>query len=207
MASKTIEINFWSDIACCWCYVGENILKQAIQEFNKAHPDIKVELKFHSYFIESQANEGGEDYMEFNNRKFKGDSWSKKVRETGKKYGCEFAGWKFWPNSSLCHKLISEAKKVGKSLEILDELFLMQYEQGKNVSIESTLNEVANKHGISNWNTEENLKTAKEDDKIGRKRYSITSVPFFLFPGDEAIVDDFNIETYKNTLEQAFDSL
>ena len=51
------------------------------------------------------------------------------------------------------------------------------------------------------------LKTAKEDDKIGRKRYSITSVPFFLFPGDEAIVDDFNIETYKNTLEQAFDSL
>ena len=207
MASKTFEINFWSDISCCWCYVGETILKKAIQEFNKDHPDVKVELKFHSYFIQSQANEGGEDYMEFNNRKWKGDSWTKKLRETGKKYGCEFAGWKFWPNSSLCHKLISEAKKVGKSLEIVDELFLMQYEQGKNVSIESTLNEVANKYGISNWNTEENLKTAKDDDKIGRKKYGISSVPFFIFPEDEVIVDNFDLETYKNALEQAFDSL
>ena len=207
MSSKTIEINVWSDIACCWCYVGETILKKAIQDFNKNHPDVKVDVKFHSYFIESQANEGGEDYLEFNKRKWNGDSWTKKLRETGKKYGCEFAGWKFWPNSLLCHKLIYEAKKVGKSNEIVEELFLSQYEQGKNVSIESTLNEIANKYGIINWNTEENLKTAKDDDKIGRKKYGIKSVPFFIFPEDEVIVDNFDIETYKNALEQAFDSL
>ena len=178
-----------------------------MKNLKKNHPDVKVEVKFHSYFIESQANEGGEDYMEFNNRKWKGDSWTKKLRDTGKKYGCNFAGWKFWPNSLLCHKLISEAKKVGKCNEVVEELFLSEYELGKNVSIESTLNEIANKYGITNWNTEENLKTAKEDDKIGRKRYSITSVPFFLFPNDEVIVDNFDLDTYKETLEQAFDSL
>ena len=207
MSAKIIEINAWSDISCCWCYVGETIMKKAIEEFTKAHPDAKVDLKFHSYIIGSQANEGGEDYMEFNNRKFKGDSWTKKVRETGKKYGCDFGGWKFWPNSLLAHRLISASKKVGKVHEIVEELFLSAYEKGKNVSIESTLNEIAEKYGITDWNNEENLKVALEDDKIGKKKYSITSVPFFILPEDEVIVDNFDLETYKEALEKALDSI
>jgi len=51
MSSKKIEVNFWSDIACCWCYIGETILKKAVQEFNKLHPDVQVVLNFHSYFL------------------------------------------------------------------------------------------------------------------------------------------------------------
>ena len=58
--------------------------------------------------------------MEFNNRKWKGDSWTKKLRDTGKKYGCNFAGWKFWPNSLLCHKLMAEANKEGKGNHMIN---------------------------------------------------------------------------------------
>ena len=207
MASQKIEINFWSDIACCWCYIGETILKQTIKEFNKTHPDVKVELKFHSYFIKAQANEGGEDFLEFIKRKGNGDGWIKELKEKGIKYGCKFGNWKFWPNTTLCHKLISESKKIGKCNEVVDELFLSLYEQGKNVSTESTLNEVANKFGISNWNTEENLKTAKNDENVGKKQYGIKSVPYYIFPNDEVVEGSSDPETFMKALELAYDNL
>ena len=207
MSDKKIEVNFWSDIACCWCYVGETILKQAIKEFNKNHPDVKVDLIFHSYFIGAQANEGGEDFLEFNKRKWNGDGWTKELKEKGKKYGCDFGNWKFWPNTTLCHKLVSAAKKVGKCNEVVEELFLSLYEQGKNVSIESTLNEVASKYGITGWNTEENLKLAKDDEKIGKKKYGIKEVPYFIFPNDEVVEGSSDPETFLKALEQAYDNL
>ncbi len=207
MASKKIEVNFWSDIACCWCYIGETILKQAVKEFNKLHPDVKVELIFRSYIIEAQANEGGEDFLEFNKRKWGGDGWTKELFDKGRKYGCQYANWKYWPNTLLCHKLIAEAKKVGKGNEIVEELFLALYEQGKNVSIESTLNEIANKFGITNWNTEENLKAAKNDELIGKKQYGIKSVPYFIFPDDEVVEGSSDPDTFLKALEKAYDSL
>ena len=207
MSSKKIEVNFWSDIACCWCYIGETILKKAVQEFNKLHPDVQVVLNFRSYIIEAQAKEGGEDFLEFNKRKWGGDGWTKELFDKGRKYGCQYANWKYWPNTILCHKLISEAKKIGKSNEVVDDLFLALYEQGKNVSDENTLNEIANKFGITNWNTEDNLKTAKNDELIGKKTYGIKSVPYFIFPDDEVVEGSSDPETFLKALEKAYDSL
>ena len=208
MSSKIIPVHIWSDITCCWCYIGKAILKQAINIFNKRHQDVKVDIIFHSYMISHQANEGGEDFMEYNKRTWNGDQqWIQELKEKGKKYGCNFSNWIYWPNSHLCHKLISESKKVGKCNEIVEELFISEYEHGKNISIESTLNNIAKQYGINNWNTEENFKIAKNDDQIGKKKYGIKSVPFFLFPNDEVVDNSGDIETFLNALEKAFDSL
>ncbi len=114
MSSQKIEVNLWSDIACCWCYIGETILKQAVQEFKKKHPDVEVILNFHSYFIDAQANEGGEDFLEFNKRTWGSADWTKELFDKGRKFGCQYANWKYWPNTTLCHKLIYEAKKNRK---------------------------------------------------------------------------------------------
>ena len=81
------------------------------------------------------------------------------------------------------------------------------YEQGKNVSIESTINEIAEKFGIKNWNTEENLKAAKNDELIGKKQYGIKTVPFFIFPDDEVVEGSSDPETFLKALEKAYDSL
>ena len=96
---------------------------------------------------------------------------------------------------------------MGKCNEVVEDLFLSLYEQGKNVSIESTLNEVANKYGITDWNTEENLKLAKDDEKIGKKKYGIKEVPYFIFPNDEVVEGSSDPETFLKALEQAYDNL
>ena len=78
---------------------------------------------------------------------------------------------------------------------------------GKNVSIESTLDEIGNKFGIKNWNNDENLKLVLKDEKIGKNHYGIGGVPFFIFPNDEVIEGAAEDKTFLNALIQAMESL
>ena len=204
MATKNkIEVNIWSDIACPWCYVGENSFKKSLKIFNQKYKDVKVEIIFHAYIIDSQTKTEGEEYLAYNKRRWGSDGWTAQLREMGKKYGANFGNWKIWPNTLLGHKLVAEAKKNGKGIEVLEEIFKYCYELGKNVSLESTLNEIGDKFGLKNWNTEENLKSVINDEKIGKKKYGIGGVPFFIFPNDEVVEGAASPETFLNALIQA----
>ena len=207
MASKNIiEVNVWSDIACPWCYVGKNIFKKAVQIFEQKYKNFKVNIIYHAYIIDPQTKIGGEDYLAYNKRRWGSDGWTIQLREIGKKYEANFKNWKIWPNTLLCHKLMAEGNKIGKGNEILDEIFKYCYELGKNVSLASTLDEIANKFGLYNWNNDENLKLVKNDEIIGKKKYGIGAVPYFIFPNDEVVEGASSPNTFLNALIQSIDS-
>ena len=204
-SKKSIEVNIWSDIACPWCYVGEKIFKKAMIKFNKNYPEISVIPIFHAYMIDPGTKIEGEEYLSYNKRRWGNDNWTHQLKSMGKKYGANFSNWKIWPNTLLSHKLMAEANKKGKGNEVLDEIFKYCYEMGKNVSIESTLDEIGNKFGIKNWNNDENLKLILKDEKIGKNHYGIGGVPFFIFPNDEVIEGAAEDKTFLNALIQALD--
>ena len=206
-SKKSIEVNIWSDIACPWCYVGEKIFKKAMIKFNKNYPEISVIPIFHAYMIDPGTKIEGEEYLSYNKRRWGSDNWTHQLKSMGKKYGANFSNWKIWPNTLLSHKLMAEANKKGKGNEVLDEIFKYCYEMGKNVSIESTLDEIGNKFGIKNWNNDENLKLVLKDEKIGKNHYGIGGVPFFIFPNDEVIEGAAEDKTFLNALIQAMESL
>ncbi len=206
-SKKSIEVNIWSDIACPWCYVGEKIFKKAMIKFNKNYPEISVIPIFHAYMIDPGTKIEGEEYLSYNKRRWGNDNWTHQLKSMGKKYGANFSNWKIWPNTLLSHKLMAEANKKGKGNEVLDEIFKYCYEMGKNVSIESTLDEIGNKFGIKNWNNDENLKLVLKDEKIGKNHYGIGGVPFFIFPNDEVIEGAAEDKTFLNALIQAMESL
>lgn len=206
-SKKSIEVNIWTDIACPWCYVGEKIFKKAMIKFNKNYPEISVIPIFHSYMIDPGTKIEGEEYLSYNKRRWGNDNWTHQLKSMGKKYGANFSNWKIWPNTLLSHKLMAEANKKGKGNEVLDEIFKYCYEMGKNVSIESTLDEIGNKFGIKNWNNDENLKLVLKDEKIGKNQYGIGGVPFFIFPNDEVIEGAAEDKTFLNALIQAMESL
>ena len=204
-SKKTIEVNIWSDIACPWCYVGEKIFAQSIIKFNEKYPEIKITPIFHAYIIDPGTKKEGEDYLSYNKRRWGSDSWTHQLRSMGKKYGANFSDWKIWPNTLLCHKLMAEAKKIGKGNEVLEEIFKYCYEMGKNASDENTLNEIGKKFGIEEWNNDENLKKVLKDEKIEKNQYCIGGVPFFIFPNDEVIEGAAKPEVFLNALIQALD--
>ena len=206
-SKKSIEVNIWSDIACPWCYVGEKIFKKAMIKFNKNYPEISVIPIFHAYMIDPGTKIEGEEYLSYNKRRWGNDNWTHQLKSMGKKYGANFSNWKIWPNTLLSHKLMAEANKKGKGNEVLDEIFKYCYEMGKNISIESTLDEIGNKFGIKNWNNDENLKLVLKDEKIGKNHYGIGGVPFFIFPNDEVIEGAAEDKTFLNALIQAMESL
>ena len=178
---KIIEVNIWSDIACPWCYVGETIFKKSIIQFNQIYPEIKVIPIFHAYIIDPGTKTEGEDYLSYNKRRWGSDNWTKHLRAMGQKYGADFKNWKFWPNTLLAHQLILKGKLNNKSEEILKECFLLTYEKGENVSLESVINKLGNKFNISDWNNKNVEKEVLEEDMIAKDNYGIGGVPLFKF--------------------------
>ena len=177
---KVITVDIWSDIACPWCYVGETNYKIARESFLKANPNVKIQTNFHAYMIDPDTKENGEEYLAYNRRRWGGDGWTYSLREAGKKIGCTFSNWKTWPNTFKGHTLISAGTKIGKGEEVLDELFKKTYEEGENISLKENLDKVAQKFGITEWDTEENKKSVIRDDQTGKRTYDIEGVPYFI---------------------------
>ena len=46
MTDRTLTIDIWSDIVCPFCYLGDTLLEQALEDFE--HRD-QVEIRYHSY--------------------------------------------------------------------------------------------------------------------------------------------------------------
>ncbi len=178
---NTIKVNLWTDVACPWCYVGHNSFEIAKKSFLKKNPDKKIELIIHNYMIDPNTKKNGEDYLEYNERKWGNDDWTYNLKEKGKKIGCFFSNWKFWPNTLLAHQLILKGRLNNKSEEILKECFMLTYENGQNVSLENVVNKIATKFNISDWNNKDIEKEVLEEDMIAKDNYGIGGVPLFKF--------------------------
>ena len=178
---NTIKVNLWTDVACPWCYVGHNSFEIAKKSFLKKNPHKKIELIIHNYMIDPNTKKNGEDYLEYNERRWGSDNWTYDLKEKGKKIGCFFSNWKFWPNTLLAHQLILKGRLNNKSEEILKECFMLTYENGENVSLENVVNKIATKFNISDWNNKDIEKEVLEEDMIAKDNYGIGGVPLFKF--------------------------
>lgn len=185
-ATKKIKIDVFSDIACPWCYVGETNLKIAREQYSQQNPGVEFDVRFHAYMIDPGTKKEGEDYLAYNVRRWGSDGWTGSLRRAGKQIGCNFGNWKIWPNTFLAHCLVAEGTKNGKGEEVLDAIFDACYEKGQNVSLEPTLNKIAEKFGLSNWNSKENQKSVISDDELGKETYDIHGVPYFIL--DEKLI-------------------
>ena len=67
---NTIKINLWTDVAYLQCYVAHNSFEIAKKIFLKNNPDKKIELIIHNYMIDQNTKKTGEDYLEYNKRRW-----------------------------------------------------------------------------------------------------------------------------------------
>ena len=198
---KIITVYSWSDIACPWCFIGHTNYGLGKEKFLRKYPKVKIKTVLNSYLIDPNTEKNGEDYLAYNKRRWGDDSWTEELKEVGSKVGCTFSNWKTWPNTLLGHTLIVEAEKINKGEEVLHELFVKQYQEGQNVSLEDTLNKVALKFNITNWNTDNNQNSVINCDKYG-KSIGIHSVPLFIFDGNIKIEGSGNPDTFCECLEK-----
>lgn len=196
-----IIIDMFSDIACPWCYIGEKILKTSLQQFLQDNPKFKAIINFHPLIIDPATQKNGEEYLAYNKRRWGGDGWTGELKAKGNTIGCLYKNWKIWPNTLLCHCLIAEGSKIGKQVEIVDDIFELVYEQGENVSDKETLNKIAEKYSITNWDSKEIESEVLKDDAMSKSNYNIKTVPHFRFNNGAVVDNSSDVQTFVKTLE------
>ena len=65
--TKTVKIDFVSDVSCPWCAVGLASLQTALE---RVGPELQVELNFQPFELNPQMVAGGEDTTEHLSRKY-----------------------------------------------------------------------------------------------------------------------------------------
>lgn len=60
--------------------------------------------------IDPSISPEGEDYLEYNKKRWGSDSWAVQMKSTARKEGINFKKWMKWPNTLLLHTLMLYAK-------------------------------------------------------------------------------------------------
>jgi len=130
----------------------------------------------------------GEDVEAYCRRRWGGSGWTLHTISEGKKDGAKFANWKWWPHTLKAHQLIQYCSSQGISTDKAnEELFQAEYEKGKNISEIDVLVEIGKALGITDESDlnkylalDQGKKQVEQDIALGRKRYSISGVPYFI---------------------------
>mmetsp|Transcript_108795 Transcript_108795/g.162727 ORF Transcript_108795/g.162727 Transcript_108795/m.162727 type:complete len:171 (-) Transcript_108795:22-534(-) len=142
--------------------------------------------------IDPGTNPKGETVEAYCRRRWGGAGWTKSLISEGKKDGAKFEDWKWWPHTLKAHQLIQYCASQGISTDKVNQLlFRTEYENGENISQVGTLVAIGQEAGVAD--TEE-LTSYLEKDKgeakvkeeiaVGRQRYRISGVPFFVIGSD-----------------------
>jgi predicted DsbA family dithiol-disulfide isomerase len=166
--------------------LGKRHLDNAIHKYTTDNPNASVTVCWHPYIIDKNTAKHGENYMDYNIRRWGSDEWTQSLRNSGRRIGLEFRNWQTWPNTVHAHRLVHLAGQqkgpVGQNAA-KDLLFHMIYEDGRNISEIETLIEAA--HQLQLENADEYLKSNKDIDVIlsedmnAKTNLKISGVPFF----------------------------
>ena len=138
--TKTLKIDFVSDIACPWCAVGLYALEKAL---DRLQGEVQAELHFQPFELNPAMAKGGQDLEEHLTEKY-GSSPAQlaQIRQTLLARGAE-VGFSFHPNGRGrvyntfdAHRLLHWAGEQGRGLQLRLKKTLLEAYQGRAERIE-----------------------------------------------------------------------
>ena len=182
-----VRIDVYSDLACPWCYVGKRRLDTALKQLQKEPSSQPVTVRWHPYIIDRNTAPNGENYEDYNIRRWGSDHWTFSLRNNSRRDGLEFKNWQTWPNSLHGHRLVQYAgKKQGAEGQnrAKDILFRMVYEDGKNISNVQCVTEAAKELGLEDaeayLRSDEDVDVILSEDSQAKSSLKISGVPYFI---------------------------
>ncbi|KAI7837682.1 hypothetical protein COHA_008475 [Chlorella ohadii] len=210
MASPTIRVEVWSDIACPWCWIGWSRLQQALADFQG---QAAFDVRWRAFLLDPDFPETGEHIESYYSRRYGPDQAAalrQRLHDSGKWDGAPFANWHWRPHTQGAHELIALAGRCRRSHDAVGLLFRRTYEEGANVSERRELLDAACQLGLLRdegeaWlgSQEAAAVVAAEDSEAKHKR-GIDAVPtFYISCGSSKEVQMVGAESVK-AFEVAF---
>jgi len=150
--TKTLKIDFVSDVSCPWCAVGLASLQTALA---RVGPDVKVDITFQPFELNPQMVAGGEDTTEHLHKKYGSTpEQAAAIKETIRARGAEL-GFVFnldkrsrIYNTFDAHRLLHWAHLEGRQLALKQALLKAYFTDGEDPSDHSVLLRLAESVGL-----------------------------------------------------------
>lgn len=209
-AAEPIVIDVWSDVVCPFCYLGDAVLDQAIEQFPHA---AAVQVRYHSFQLNPEFPPGeaipSSDYLARAHR-MPADQVAAshaQLASRGAQAGLDYRfADSMMVNTRDAHRIIHFAKAAGREHDMVMRLFKAEFTDGLNLADHEVLAGLAAELGLSREGAAEALATGAFEDDIQAdldqaRQYGISGVPFFVFDNKRAVSGAQSVETFRRALD------
>ncbi|MBO9475785.1 DsbA family oxidoreductase [Shimia sp. R10_1] len=213
MTKTPIRVDIVSDVVCPWCIVGYRQLLNAATATG-----IEIETYWHPFELNPEMEPEGENLREHIMRKYGSSAeQSDAAREQLTKIGAELGINFLWSDASCiyntfnAHQLIHLASDEGKAQDLKLALFEAYFTQGRDVSNDDVLLEVAETIGLDREKAETALadqsfaSVVREKEAFWTSR-GVTGVPTMIFDGKFATSGAQGVDNFSKILAQFSDT-
>ncbi|MFI1990500.1 DsbA family protein [Actinoplanes sp. NPDC020271] len=212
-AAEPIVVDVWSDVVCPFCYLGDSVLQQAIEQFPHGS---SVEVRYHSFQLNPGFPVGeaikADEYLAKNYRMPAAQLEASHAHLTsqgaaaGLDYRFEDA---IMVNTLDAHRIIHLAKAAGREHEMVMRLFKAEFTDGLNLADHEVLADLAAELGIDRAKAVAALADGAFEKEIRAdiaqaQAYGISGVPFFVFDDKYGISGAQPIEAFRQVLDKAW---
>jgi predicted DsbA family dithiol-disulfide isomerase len=186
--AEPLTIDVVSDVVCPWCFLGKRRLDAAI----RASEGAPIAVRWRPFQLDPSIPVEGKDRRAYMAAKFKDDTRlaviHDRLTEMGKDVGIAYAFDRIEraPNTLDAHRLIRMASVGGKQNAVVDRLFRLYFEEGRDIGDRKLLLEVARAYDMD-AETVEKVYAEGDDVELVQAEIAqaqtigVTGVPFFIF--------------------------
>ncbi len=209
-AAEKLRIDIVSDVVCPWCIVGYKQVEKAL-----ADTGTEAEIWWHPFELNPHMAPEGEDTAEHIARKYgstpeQGKANRQRLKDVGESVGFPFSygdGMRIY-NTFKAHKLLAiAANERGPEAQtkLKLSLFKAYFQDGKDVSDEEVLLDVAEANGMDRavakqWIDDEALTEAVRAEQRQWRERDIQGVPAIIFDQKFMVPGAQSAETFANVI-------
>ncbi|WP_436536397.1 DsbA family oxidoreductase [Actinoplanes sp. HUAS TT8] len=211
--AEPITIDVWSDVVCPFCYLGDSVLQQAIEQFPHGS---SVQVRYHSFQLNPAFPVGdaikADEYLAKNYKmpvaqvEASHAHLTQRGAEAGLDYKFEDS---FMVNTLDAHRIIHFAKAAGREHDMVMRLFKAEFTDGLNLADHEVLADLAAELGLDREAAAKALATGAfekdiQADLAQARAYGISGVPFFVFDNKWAVSGAQPVEAFRQALDKAW---
>ncbi|WP_394620670.1 DsbA family oxidoreductase [Lentzea sp. JNUCC 0626] len=205
-----MQVEFWADVICPWCYIGKARFEKALAAFEH-RAEVTV---VHRAFELDPTKEGVESVQDMLAAKFgsRAAEMEDSVAQLARDEGLEYRLDREVGNTFDVHRVLHLAGERGVQPQVLDAVLRANFGQARSLFTAESLTEIAVEAGLDGAD----VKTVLEDpsayadevraDESRARDIGVSGVPFVALDGRLAVAGAQPVELFGRALTQAWEA-